>query len=484
MKQLSMTDAFMLAAETDKQKVQMASVSILAPAAKGRRQVTRQALRNLVAERMHLAPALSRKLVEVPLGLDFPYWADDPEIDLDYHVREHALPRGGDDRALAEAVGELVVEPFDHSRPLWQLILIKGLAGRRVAVMFKLHHAAVDGISGLDLHAMLFDQSPDGRDVPRPTKPLATSLPSRWEMLARGVASLPKQPLRSAIGGIRSLPYLDQVMPFRVIPGSGAIAGATRKLARTAGIGGDGMLIQGGGLTAPTTVLDEPVTAARRHWGFTRVPLEEVKRVKTHFGVTVNDVVVATMAGTIRKLLVELDGLPEEPLVALVPVSVRSDNTDTGGNLVQVMLIELPTNESDPATRVRLTHEALRNAKERHGAVPATALQGADEFLMPALFIRASRAVTMMSGKAAVTSNAVISNVPGPPDPVYVAGGLVEAFYPVGGVIEGFGFSTIVFSYCTHLHAGFTSSSSTADPWRIAQAYNDSHDELVGLLPS
>jgi diacylglycerol O-acyltransferase / wax synthase len=193
---------------------------------------------------------------------------------------------------------------------------------------------------------------------------------------------------------------------------------------------------------------------------------------------------VATMAGAIRGLLIELDGLPAEPLVALVPVSVRSDDAESGGNLVQVMLIELPTNASDPATRVRLTHEALRDAKERHNAVPATALRGADEFLMPALFIRASRAATMASGMAGVTSNAVISNVPGPPTPVYIAGARVEAFYPVGGVIEGFGFSTIVFSYCTDLQVGFTSTGGTADPWRLAKAYTDSHRELVGMVPS
>lgn len=483
MKQLSMTDAFMLAAETDNQKVQMASVSILAPPAKGQRQLTRQALHDLVAARIHLAPALSRKLVHVPLSLDFPYWADDPDIDLDYHVRECALPPRSNDQALSKMVSELVSEPLDHARPLWQLILLTGMTGHRAAVVFKLHHAAVDGISGLDLHTMLFDQSPEGRNVPRPSKQRADSMPSKWEMLARGVASLPKQPLRSALGGIRSLPYLDQVMPFRVIPGSGAIAGVTRRVARLARVGGEGMLIQGGGLTAPKTLLDEPVTSARRNWGFTQVPLDEAKRVKNQFGITLNDVIVATMAGAIRERLIELDGLPAEPLVALVPVSVRSDDAESGGNLVQVMLIELPTNESDPAERVRLTHEALRDAKERHNAVPATALSGADEFLMPALFIRASRAATMMSGMAGVTSNVVISNVPGPPTPVYIAGARVEAFYPVGGVIEGFGFSTIVFSYCADLQVGFTSTGGTADPWRLAKAYNDSHRELVGMTP-
>ena len=481
MKQLSMTDAFMLSAESDKQKVQMASVSILAPPAKGQRRLTRTVLRDLVAERIHLAPVLSRKLLHVPLGLDFPYWVDDPSIDLDYHVREYALPAPGDARSLSEAVGQLVSEPLDHARPLWQLIVITGLKGRRVAVMFKLHHAAVDGISGLDLHTMLFDQTPAGRKVPRRTKHRPEPTPSTWEMLARGITGLPKQ-VRGLLLGTRSLPYLDQLMPFRVLPGSGTIAGATRRLARLAGVGCDGMLIEGAELKAPKTVFDLPVTSPERYWAFAGVPLEEAKRVKNHFGVTLNDVVVATMAGAIRELLLDLEALPDEPLVALVPVSVRSEDMESGGNLVQVMLIDLPTNEKDAGKRLVRTHEALLAAKERHNAVPASAMRGADELLMPALFIRASRAATLLSGMAGLTANVVISNVPGPPAPVYIAGVRVDALYPVGGVIEGFGFSTIVFSYCDALQLGFASTGGPADPWRIAEAYERNHKDLFTLL--
>jgi len=150
-----------------------------------------------------------------------------------------------------------------------------------------------------------------------------------------------------------------------------------------------------------------------------------------------------------------------------------------------VMLIELPTTEEDPEKRLLQTHQALRAAKERHHAVPATAMRGADELLMPALFIRASRAATLLSGMAGVTTNVVISNVPGPSVPVYVAGAQVEALYPVGGVIEGFGFSTIVFSYCADLAVGFTfTKDSPADPWWLTEAYERSHRELVGLLDS
>src|SRR6266851_832978 len=182
-------------------------------------------------------------------------------------------------RQAAEAVAELVSQPLDHSRPLWELHVIDGLADGRVAVLFKLHHASVDGISGLELHSLIFDRAPEGREVPPPVVPLAEPVPSTWKMLARGVASLPLQLVRAVLGGLRAVPYLDQLMPFRVVPGAGTIARAARRLVRLARLGGDGILLQGDTLRAPKTVLDRPVTG-RRRWAFTCVPLEDAKRVK------------------------------------------------------------------------------------------------------------------------------------------------------------------------------------------------------------
>ena len=483
MKQLSMTDVFMLAVENERQRLQMASVSILAPPAPGERRVTRQRLRDLVAERIHLAPALRRKLRHVPLGLDYPYWIDDASLDLDHHVREFTLPAPGNDRQLAQAVADLVSQRLDHSRPLWELHVIDGLPDGRVAVLFKLHHAWADGISGLELHTLIFDRSPEGRQVPPPTVPPGEPVPSTWQMLARGMASLPFQPVRAVLGSPRAVPYLDQLMPFRVTPGAGTISGATRRMARLARLGGDGMLLRGDTLRVPKTVLDRPVTG-RRRWAFTRVPLEDAKRIKNHFGVTLNDVVVAATAGAVRSWLLELGDLPAAPLAALVPVSVRTGSDNPGANLVQVMLVKLPTNEADPQVRLRRTHEALRAAKERHNAVPAAAMRGADELLMPALFIRAARAATLLAGLKGATANAVISNVPGPATEVYLAGSRVEALYPVGGLVEGFGFSTIVFSYSGGLDLGFVvDGDSPADPWRLAEAYDRSQRELLALVP-
>jgi diacylglycerol O-acyltransferase / wax synthase len=482
MRQLSMTDAFMLAAENRRQTLQMASVSILAAPEEGQRRLTREVLRDLVAERIHLAPALARKLVHVPLGLDHPYWVDDIDLDIDYHVRDVALTAPGADRQLAERVAQIVAQPLDHSRPLWELHLIHGLEGGRSAVLFKLHHASVDGISGLELHEMLFDRGPEGREVLPSIAASGERVPSKWAMLGRGLASLPGQVGRAVYGGLRSLPYLDELMPFRVTPGVGAVSRAIRRLARRLRIGGEGMLLEGEDLRVPRTMFDQPITPHRR-WAFVRVPLDEAKSIKRRFGVTLNDVVVATMAGAVRRWMREIHTLPDEPLVAMVPISVRPEEAESGGNLVQVMLVPLPTNEESAERRLLLTHDALHSAKERHRTVPASAMHGASHLLMPALFLPASRAATRLSGLAGASANTVVSNVPGPPEAVYVAGSRVEALYPVGGVVEGLGgFTSIVFSYCGGLDLGIVTDRETpADPWRLAELYKDSQAELALL---
>jgi diacylglycerol O-acyltransferase / wax synthase len=166
-----------------------------------------------------------------------------------------------------------------------------------------------------------------------------------------------------------------------------------------------------------------------------------------------------------------------------VVISVRCEDAAFGGNEVQVMLIELPTDEPDGQQRLVRTHEALRSAKERHNAIPVDAMRAANDLLMPALFIRASRAAMLLTGLRGASANLIVSNVPGPTKPVYIAATQVEALYPVGGVVGGFGLSTIVFSYCDALQFGFVvDADCPVDPWRLADAYEREQKELLGLL--
>ena len=485
MQQLSMTDAFMLAAETDRQKLQMASVSILAPPANNRQRLTRKRLHEHIAKRIDLAPMLRRKLMHVPLGLDFPYWVDAHDLDLDYHIRATKLSSPAGDEELAAAVSQIVSEPFDHSHPLWQLHLIEGLTGDRSALVFKLHHASVDGISGIELHWVVFDPSPETRRMPpaaaRTAPPIA---PSTATMLTNAITALPGQALRAIVSTARSLPYLDHLMPYRVTPGVPTVAAASRRILGL--LPGDykPVVLEGTALRVPATVFDRPVSGQRR-WAFARLSLESARKLKHHFGITLNDVIVATMAGAVRSWLLESQELPDEPLVAVVPISVRCEDAAFGGNEVQVMLIELPTDEPDAQRRLIRAHEALRSAKERHNAVPVAAMRAANDMLMPALFIRASRAAMLLTGLRGPSANLIVSNVPGPTKPVYVAGTQVEALYPVGGVVGGFGLSTIVFSYCDALQFGFVvDANCPADPWRLADACEREQKELLSLLPS
>jgi diacylglycerol O-acyltransferase / wax synthase len=323
--------------------------------------------------------------MHVPLGLDFPYWVDADDIDLDYHIRATKLGGPAGDEELAEAVSQIVSEPLDHSHPLWQLHLIEGLTGDRSALVFKLHHASVDGISGIELHWVVFDPSPKTRRMPPPAARMAPPIaPSTATMLTNALSGLPGQALRAVVGTVRSLPYLDHLMPYRVTPGVAALAAASRRILRLVSRDDKPVVIEGTGLRVPATVFDRPVGGERR-WAFTRVSLESARKLKHHFGITLNDVVVATMAGAVRSWLVESGELPDEPLVAVVPISVRCEDAAFGGNEVQVMLIELPTDEPDGQQRLVRTHQALRSAKERHNAIPVDAMRAANDLLMPEL---------------------------------------------------------------------------------------------------
>jgi diacylglycerol O-acyltransferase len=191
-------------------------------------------------------------------------------------------------------------------------------------------------------------------------------------------------PATTCASTVRSQPYLDHLMPYRVTPGVPALAAASRRILHLVSRDDKPVVIEGTRLRVPATVFDRPVSGERR-WAFTRVSLESARKLKHHFGITLNDVVVATMAGAVRSWLMESNELPDEPLVAVVPISVRCEDAAFGGNEVQVMLIELPTDEPDGQQRLVRTHQALRSAKERHNAIPVDAMRAANDLLMPVL---------------------------------------------------------------------------------------------------
>jgi WS/DGAT/MGAT family acyltransferase len=389
---------------------------------------------------------LRRKLLHMPLGMDQPYWIDDADFDIEYHIRELALPRPGSDAQLAEQVARLHARPLDKSRPLWEIYLITGLAKHRVAVYTKIHHAAIDGVSGAELLTMLLDLSPEGREVPA-SDPFTPHRPPGWARLTALAAS------RLAWRPVQAVRIANELV--RVLP---AIAPALSPL-----IGGLLGLGRGDGAVIPTTVagrppatpFNKPITPHRR-LAFRSVDLDSVKKVKNAFGFSVNDVVLAMSAGALRRWLADHDALPDTPLVAMIPVSVRDPASEGAmGNKVSAMLATLPTHLADPAERLEVAHAATTIAKAQQAAIPQGLVDQISDFAPPALTARAARVVFATGLLHRLPPfNLVISNVPGPNIPVYLAGAKLMAHYPVSVITDGLALNITVVGYLGLLHFG------------------------------
>jgi diacylglycerol O-acyltransferase / wax synthase len=445
MQQLTGLDAAFLALETANSTGHVGGVSVLD--ARGLTEpLTLARLTELVAGRLPEAPpVLRRKLLHMPLGMDQPYWIDDIDFDIEYHIRELALPRPGSDAQLAEQVARLHARPLDKSKPLWEIYLITGLARRRIAVYTKIHHAAIDGVSGAELLTMLLDLSPEGREVPA-SEPFRPRRPPSWArvtaLAASRLAWRPVQTVRIANDLVRVLPAIAPALS----PLIGGLLGLGR---------GDGGVIPTVAGRPPATPFNKPITPHRR-FAFCSVELDAVKRVKKAFGFSVNDVVLAMSAGALRRWLADHGALPDSPLVAMIPVSVRDPGSQGAmGNKVSAMLTTLPTHLADPTERLEVAHAATTIAKAQQAAIPQGLVDQISDFAPPALTARAARVVFATGLLHRLPPfNLVISNVPGPNIPVYLAGAKLMAHYPVSVITDGLGLNITVVGYLGLLHFG------------------------------
>ena len=482
MRQLTSLDAQFLAFEDGRNYGHVSAVGIYDPGTAPGGRLDADVVRGLVEERLHLLPPFRWRLAEVPFGLDHPYWVEDPEFDAEFHIRELALPAPGHERRLAEQVARLHSRPLDRGHPLWEIYLIHGLQGGRVAMMTKIHHSAIDGVSGGELLGVLLDPSPEGRALLPPPPHEPEPPPTDATLLARSVLRLPLQPLRALRSAPRALPNLDQVPTLRAVPVFGRLAAAkARLIARR----DDGDLLETTTLRAPRTRLNGRISPHRR-FAFATLSLDDVKAIKRTLGVTVNDVVLGVCAGALRRRLSAANELPSEPLLAMVPVSVRgTEERGTFGNRVSMMIVPLPTNDADPQRRLRRVHEAMRSAKERHRATPATLLQDANHFVPPALLARASRVVGSMSARdrLAPPVNVVISNVPGSPAPLFLAGARLEAQYPVSVILDGAALNITVLSYRDGLDFGVVGDRELVpDVWELIEDLRLELADLSALI--
>jgi diacylglycerol O-acyltransferase / wax synthase len=447
MQQLTGLDASFLAFETANSTGHVGGLCVLDPSG-APKPLTLARLTEVLGERIPLVPVLRRKLLNVPLGLDQPYWIDDADFDVEYHIREIALPGPGSGAQLTEQVARLHARPLDRSRPLWEIYLITGLAQGRAAVYTKIHHSAIDGASGAELLTVLLDLDPGGRELPaaKPFRPeRRPGLAAMTVLAAARLAWRPVQTVHVANQIMRVLPTLG--------PAVGALVGGMLGLGR-----GDGAVIPTVPGRAPATPFNKPITPHRRV-AFRSVDLGSVKTVKNAFGVSVNDVVMAMCAGALRRWLADHDALPGAPLIAMIPVSIR-DPAGRGalGNKVSAMLATLPTHVVDPDQRLEIVHAATKIAKAQQAAIPQGLVDQISDFAPPALTARAARVVFATGLLHRLPPfNICISNVPGPNVPVYLCGAKLLAHYPVSVITDGQGLNVTVVGYLGQLHFGLVS---------------------------
>ncbi len=362
--------------------------------------------RDHIASRLHLVPRFRQKLRFVPFGQGRPVWVDDPHLNLDYHVRRTALPAPGSEEQLRNLAARIFSQQLDRTKPLWELWLVEGLRDGRFAIVGKSHHALVDGVSGVDITTVLFDLDREPAVSPGPApKWLARPEPTDVDLLADALRERLTSP-REIVRGIRA-----------------ALRGP-RQVA--AGLGATGKII-GAGMAAPSTPFNVEIGPHRR-FAIAQSELAELKRVKDAHGGTVNDVILAIVAGALGSYL-RARGHDTEGLEmrAMVPVSIRAvEEQGALGNRISAMMAPLPVWCEDPVERVHLMTKAMGDLKGSGQAVGAEILTKITDFAPPTIAAQAARLQP-----AQRFFNLVVTNVPGPQFPLYVLGRKMESIFPM-----------------------------------------------------
>lgn len=464
MKRLSGLDATFLYLETPTCHMHVCGLAIYDPtdAPEG---WSFERTKEVYSGRVHLASPFRQRLVEVPFGLHHPLWIEDPDFDIDNHMHQVTCPAPGGMRELAELASHLVTIQLDRSRPLWEMWVIDGLEHGYVAVLSKLHHATIDGASGTEITVATLDISPEVAEYEPETEWVPDKVPNEIEMLSYATSSLMRQPVRVA-----------------------------KSLQKTIGAGLDIRRHNRepeahpppAPFAAPRTSFNQALGRDRSFAPIT-VSLPQTKAVKNAFGTTLNDVILALCAGSLRTYLDRRDEHPTAPLVAMVPISVRTpEQNGDMGNQVTSALTSLATDIDDPVERLLAISAEMRQVKSQQELIGATTLQDWAEFAAPAVFGRAARLYsrTKMANRHRPIFNLTISNVPGPPFPLYLAGGRMVHNYPMGPIYDGGGLNITVMSYLDNLDFGIMACPDLVDDvWTLADGLRDSLDELVDRIP-
>ena len=465
MQQLTGLDASFLYFETSRSPMHIGAIQIYDQSTvKGGVQGFKNILRQ-IEERLHLARTFREKIVNVPFNLDHPYWIEDREFDLEFHVRHIALPAPGDWRQLCIQAARIHSRPLDLSKPLWEFTVIEGLDGIEAlpegcyALIFKVHHACIDGVSGVDMTEAIHDLEP----YPAPPPPNESTwrgeaVPSSFELMARASFNTALQPFRLAEVAARTIPALGRLR-------SGV---AEKRFTPNRPV--------------PRTRFSSTITAHRVMEGRS-FDLAEVRAVKSAIaGATINDVVLSVCGGALRRYLLDKNELPDLPLIAMAPISVRSsDQKNALGNQVAAMNVAIGTHIADPIQRLLAVHDEAASSKEMTSAIGAKLMTDYSQFIPSTTAALAARLYTQfgLANRTNPVFNCVITNVPGPQFPLYSAGAKLVAQYGMGPIFDGMGLIFPVLSYDGALTISVTSCREMMpDPEFFAQCLQDSYEEL------
>jgi WS/DGAT/MGAT family acyltransferase len=455
---LSGLDAFFLYIETPTMHTHVALTAVLDPSTMPGG-YSFDAMRSHIASRLHLVRPFRKKVVQVPFRVHHPVWVDDTDFDIDRHLKRIGAPSPGGLRELSQVVGHIASVQLERNKPLWELWIIEGLEQGRVALVAKVHHSAMDGASGAELLPAFFDLEPvPSQPVNAP--PFEPSpAPNEWELLGS-----------SAVERVRSLGSLP-----------GLAGRTTRSINQIRRDRRETHTAAGTPLTAPATVFNGPISA-QRSVGFARLSLPQVKEVKNVYGATVNDVLLATCALAMRRYLENRKHLPDDPLVTACPVSVRTeDQRGEQNNRLSVMFTKLHTDIADPIQCLLATQRTAAAAKTEHELLGSETLGAWAEVADPMASAVASSfySARNLASRHRPALSFILSNIPGPPFPVYLAGAEMERAYPMGPVLEGAGLNVTMLSYRDSVDFGFLAASDLVpDVWDLADAVPFAFAEL------
>ncbi|MDG2272895.1 MAG: wax ester/triacylglycerol synthase family O-acyltransferase [Halioglobus sp.] len=470
MKQLTGLDASFLYAETPNAPMHISGLSIYdqstAPGGKVRFKEIVQNTNN----RLMSLPVMTQKLLKVPLNFDHPYWVTDGAYDPEFHIRHIALPKPGDWRQLCIVISRLHARQLDRAHPLWELYIIEGLDNVEgvpkgsFAMFSKTHHAAIDGTSGMELTAATHDLTADYTASRGASRTIAVDTePSSIELMLRAQFNNIRKPLNFVSVARNTIPGMAK-----------AVAGLSRgKLSRVRNV--------------PRTRFNRTVSP-HRVFNAINVSLEDVKKIKNSVpGATVNDAAITIVGGALRQYLKFHNELPTHSLAAMAPINVRSDKDTAGGNIVASMTVQIRSDIADPLERLQAVHESSGRAKELTNAIGAKAMTDYTQFIPSMLTAQAARLASRwgLANRMNPSFNCVITNVPGPPIPLYNTGAKMVANYGTGPVQDGLGLFHVIGSYCGQFTISATSCRvMMPDPDFYRQCLQDSFDELFAAANS